>query len=390
MRGAKHIRSFRSIAQALCLGFAVLLAIAACQRSDEPPLPISRPVKRSAPSVQPGEAPAPTADPWVRHQLGELRDQALKWTPRVASLQQLTFADQRLYTTLASEVIVLDPTGKRETQRFAVQGRHLLVPLADASVLGVGATNTFVIRPDAKQPENQRNVLLLPQEVLFGNAGILGQFDALDTNTGRWSSYSFNSKPGVSSVWLPDRTYETPELERGLCAELIDGSYACQASERWWQMYTRSRPKLIGKCTKGAQVWRVLPGSRTDQAWLARNDGTLEKWWLVEPPKRLSVIDLPWTPLDIAVRGEHIAVIRISQNRAQAKTLSLVVLDSEGHQHFEQSLMAPTDNEANAAEADIREAELVIHPTQPWIGLRTSRGTRVIDMNTGATLVQVQ
>jgi hypothetical protein len=314
----------------------------------------------------------------------------LKWTPRALALQQLTFAGKRLYTTLASEVIALDPSGKSANQRFTVQGRHLLVPLADASVLGVGATNTFVIRPDTKQPENQRNVLLLPQEVLFGNAGILGQFDALDTHTGRWSSYSFNSKPGISSVWLPDRAYETPELKQGLCAELIDGSYACQASDQLWQMYTRSRPKLIGKCTKGAQVWRVLPGPRTDQAWLARNDSTLEKWWLVEPPKRLAVIDLPWTPLDIAVRGEHIAVIRIDQRHAQAKQLSLVVLDSEGHQHFEQSLMATADDEANAAEADIREAELVIHPTQPWIGLRTSHGTRVIDLKTGATLGQVQ
>jgi hypothetical protein len=314
----------------------------------------------------------------------------LKWTPRALSLQRLTFAGNRLYTTLASEVIALDPLGKSKLARFNVKGQHLLVPLADASVLCVGTTSTFLIRPDAKGQENQRNVLLLPQEVLFGNAGILGQFDAFDTNTGRWSSYSFNSKPGISSVWLPDRAYETPELKQGLCAELIDGSYACQASDKLWQLYTRSRPKLIGKCTNGAPIWRVLPGPRTDQAWLARDDSTLEKWWLVEPPKRLSVIELPWTPLDIAVRGAHIAVIRIEQSRAQAKQLSLVVLDSDGHQHFEQSLMATADDEANAAEADIREAEIVIHPTQPWVGLRTSRGTRVVDLNSGATLAQVQ
>lgn len=326
----------------------------------------------------------------MQHQLGELRDQTLVWTPRSLSLQELTFAGKRLYTTLASEVIALDPSGNSETQRFTVQGQHRLVPLADASVLGVGASHTFVIRPDAKQPENLRNVILLPQEVLFGNAGILGQFDALDANSGQWSSYSFNSKPGISSVWLPDRTYETPDLKQGLCAELIDGSYACHASDQLWQMYTRSRPKLTGKCSKGAPVWRVLPGPRTDQAWLARNDSTLEKWWLAEPPKRLAVIDLPRTPLDIAVRGEHIAVIRIEHSRGKPNQLSLMVLDSEGHLHFEQSLMAPTDDEANAAQADIREAELVIHPTQPWLGLRTSRGTRVIDLNTGATLVQVQ
>ena len=370
--------------------FAALPAAVACQRADEPPLPSSHPAQLKVPSAQPSAAPLPTADPWVRHQLGELRDRALKWTPRAVSLQKLTFAGNRLYTTLASEVIALDPLGKSKPVRFTVQGQHLLVPLADTSVLGVGVTSTFVIRPDAKQPETQRNVLLLPQEVLFGNAGILGQFDALDTNTGRWSSYSFSSKPGISSVWLPDRAYEIPELKQGLCAELIDGSYACQASDQLWQTYTRSRPRLIGKCTKGAPVWRVLPGPRTDQAWLARNDSTLEKWWLVEPPKRLALIGLPWTPLDIAVRGEHIAVIRIDQSHAQAKQLSLVVLDSEGHQHFEQSLMATSDNEANAAEADIREAEIVIHPTQPWIGLRTSRGTRVIELNSGATLAHVQ
>jgi hypothetical protein len=92
----------------------------------------------------------------------------------------------------------------------------------------------------------------------------------------------------------------------------------------------------------------------------------------------------------MAVRGEHIAVIRIDQSRAKAKQLSLVVLDTDGHQHFEQSLMPTTDDEANAAEADIREAEVVIHPTQPWVGLRTNHGTRIIDLNNGATIAQAQ
>jgi hypothetical protein len=130
----------------------------------------------------------------------------------------------------------------------------------------------------------------------------------------------------------------------------------------------------------------VLPAARTDQAWLARNDSSLERWWLVHPPKRLSVIDLPWTPLDLSVRGDFIAMIRIIQNRAQPKQLTLLVLDTTGRQYFEQPLMPNSDDETNAPEGDLREAEVVIHSRQPWVGLRTSRGTRVVDLHTGATL----
>ncbi len=322
--------------------------------------------------------------------MGELRDRTLKWTPRSLPRQQLTFAGGKLYTEHRSQVIALDPAGKQEPRRYGVEGSHRLVALADGSLFGVGVSSTFVLRPTAKQAESVRSVVLLPQEVLFGNAGILGQFDSFDPIAGRWSSYSFNSTPGVSPVWLPETAYEQPELEQGLCTQLIDGTYACFAGDRLWHRLTRSRAKLIGPCPPGAPVWRVLPGPRADQVWIARQDATLEKWWIVHPPKRLASLDLPWTPLDIALRGEHVAVVRIIQNRAQPKRLTLVVLDTRGSTRFEQPLLSGADDEPNAAESDIHEAEVAIDPRRPWLGLRTSGGTRVVDLDTGETLVQVQ
>lgn len=395
MGRSTHRGTFRSITtySRLAIGsFVAAAAASACQRSDEPPLPSREPLPRPTPtaSLQTSERPQPTSDPWVKRQVGELRDRTVKWTPRALPLKQVTFAGNRLYTRLASELVSLDPTGRTDTQRFPVQGHPQLVALADGSLLGVGATSTFVIRPGAKQAEGLRSVILFPNEVLYGNAGILGQFDSLDPVVGRWSSYSFESKPGVSSVWLPDTAYELGELKQGLCSQLIDGSYACFAADKLWHLYTKSRATLVGRCTAGAPVWRVLPGPRTDQAWLARNDATLEKWWLVQPLKRLSVIELPWTPIDIAIRGEYIVVVRVVQNRAEPKRLSLVVLDSAGKTRFEQALLPGTEDEANAAEPDIREAEVVLHPQKPWIGLRTSHGTRVLALDTGTTLLQVQ
>jgi hypothetical protein len=121
---------------------------------------------------------------------------------------------------------------------------------------------------------------------------------------------------------------------------------------------------------------------------LARNDSTLERWWLVHPPKRLSVVDLPWTPLDLAIRGDAIVMIRVVQNRAQPKQLTLVRLDTDGQQRFELPLTPSTGDQVDTTEDDFLESEVVIHPRQPWIGLRTSHGTRVLDLNTGATLAQ--
>ena len=323
-------------------------------------------------------------------QLTELHNRTLNWTPREVPLQRITFAGNKLYTTLRSTIVVADPSTQGETERVAAPGLHQLAPLADSSVVVVGAANTFVIPSDASQPRSLRKVMLLPQERLFGNAGIAEQFDVLDANAGRWSSYSFRNTGKVSMVWLPDTTYDIAELKQGHCAQLIDGTYGCYARDQLWRMVSHSRPKPVGKCPLEMSVWRVLAGPRADQMWLARTDGTLEKWWLATPPKRLAVVQLPRTPLDLAVQGNTTAVIRIIQDRAKPKQLSLVVLDLQGQQRFEQSLMPTTDDEPSHVEPDLLESEVVVHPKRPWVALRSSQGTRVIDANDGSTLYAVR
>ncbi len=392
MRRSSHIRPTPSIVGALCtvIGLTWVMFSISCQRSDEPPLPSrDEPEPRSI-LPEPTTRISDAGDPWVVHQVRELRDRTLQWTPREVSLQRVTFAGNRLYTTLRSTIVVAEPSSHGKTQRVAAKGLHQLAPLADTSVIVVGAINTFVIRPDARQTQALRKIMLMPQEHLFGNAGLAENVDAFDPTAGRWSGYSFNSMSNLSLVWLPDTQYDIPELKQGLCAQLIDGTYGCYAQDQLWHLVSRSRPELAGKCGLGSPVWRVLGGPRADQMWLARADGTLEKWWLVAPPKRLAVVPLPFTPLDVAVQGDTIAVIRIIQDRERPKQLSLVVLNAQGQQRFEQSLMSSTDDELSHVEPDLLESEVVVHPKRPWVALRTSQGTRVLDANKGVTLYEVR
>ena len=305
-------------------------------------------------------------------------------------MQRVAFAGERLFAVLGSEIVVVDATGKAGLARHPIDGPHQLIPLADGSVLGVGLKSTIRLRFDAKNPDTLTRVLPLPQSQLFGSASDASRFDVFDVIAGQWLGFGFEEKASVSSLWLPDTTFDTPELKQAHCAQLLDGAYGCFANDQLWRLYSRSRPKFVGKCGPGLRVWRVLGAARADQLWVARSDGQLEKWWFGPPPKRLSVTQLPWTPLDVSANKDTLAVIRILQERAKPKQITLVVMDAEGKHRFEQSLMPSSEEDSNMIDQELREAEVVVHNKRPWVAVRTSHGLRLLSAVTGETLLQVR
>jgi hypothetical protein len=326
----------------------------------------------------------------VKRQLEELRDRTLKWTPRADRVQGIAFAGERLFALLGKELLVVDPTGKIDVARYTLDGPHQLTPLADASVLGVGPKSTFRLRPGAKSPNLLNQVVMLPNTQLYGSASDASRFELFDFIAGQWSSYGFQEKPSLSSLWLPDSTVDTPELKHAHCAQLLDGAYGCFANDQLWHFYARYPPKLRGKCGVGLPVWRVIGAPRADELWIARNDGRLEKWWFGPPPKQLSSIQLPWTPLDLSAQKETVAVIRIVQERAKPKQLSLVVLDIEGNTRFEQSLLPNFEDDSASMDQELSEAEVVVHHKRPWVAVRTHRALRLLNALTGETIADIR
>jgi hypothetical protein len=389
-----HAWTVRSIAGHRCTRFSLALPIfflaRACQRSDEPPLPNRLPRQTTTLNPEASVSAGDAGNPWLKHQLDDLRDRTLKWTPRDEAASRVVFAGERVFAQLGSEVLSLDAAGKAELLRYPVDGPHQLSPFADGSVLGVGPKSTFRIRPGAKKPDALNKVLLLPQNQLYASASDAARFDVLDVVTGQWTGYRFEEKPNVSSVWLPDNTFDVPELKFGHCAQLLDGGYGCFANDQLWRLNSRSRPKSMGKCGVGLPVWRVLGAARADQLWVARTDGRLEKWWFGPPLKQLSVIQLPWTPLDVSIQKDTVAVIRILQERAKPKQISLVVMDIEGRTRFEKSLLPNFEAESSSIDQELRESEVTVHSKRPWIAIRNPRGIRLLNAMTGETLVEAR
>ena len=388
-----HACSVRSITRQWRTGFSLTLPIflaCACQRSDEPPLPDRIPRHATTLPAAPSATAEDAGKPWLKRQLDDLRDRTLKWTPRDEAASRVVFVGERLFALLGSELIAVDPTGKTEVARYPVDGPHQLAPLADGSVLGIGPKGTFRLRPGAKNADSLNKVLLLPQNQLYASASDAARFDVLDVVAGQWTGYSLQEKPSVSSVWLPDSSYDVPELKLGHCAQLVDGGYGCFARDQLWRINSRSRPKSMGKCGVGMPVWRVLGGARADQLWVARNDGRLEKWWFGPPLKRLFVIQLPFTPLDLSIQRDTVAEIRIVQQRANPKQLTLVVMDIEGKTRFEKSILANVESDSSSIDQEIREAEVTVHNKRPWVAIRTYRGIRLLDAMTGETLIEAR
>lgn len=327
---------------------------------------------------------------WVKHQLAELRDRTLKWTPRSERLERVTFAGEKLVAVLGSDIVVVDPAGKVDLTRTRVDGPHQLASLADGSVLGVGPKSTFRLRPGAKNLDNLTHVSTLPSSQVYGSASDAARFDIFDVIAGQWMSYSWQDKPSLSSLWLPQFNVETPELKLAHCAQLADGGYGCFANDQLWHFYSRNLPKSSGKCGPGLSVWRVLAAPRADQLWVARNDGRLEKWWLGPPPKQLNSIQLPWTPLDLSAQRDTLAVIKILQERAEPKQMSLVVLDAQGTARFEQPLFRSSEDASTAIDQELSEVEVLVHSRRPWVAVRTHDSLRLIHALTGETIAEVR
>lgn len=374
---------------AICVLVSVLL-IGACKNDGEPTLP-DRPRGKPKPvAVVPSASSSDAGDPWVGRQLADLRDRTLKWTPRDAPLRRMVFAGDTLFAILGKDIAVINIAGKADTVRHAVSEPNQLIALADGSVLSLCAKSTLRIRPNAKSPEPVGQVLVFPQTLVYGNAADAARLDVIDVISGQVIGFGPSERPSFSSLWLPDVTLDAPELKQAHCGQLLDGAYACMAGDQLLHLNSRSRPKSFGRLTPGLPVWRVLGSARADQVWIARNNGQMEKWWFGPPTKKLTTIQLPWTPLDVSFKGDTIGVVRIVQDRATPKQLTLVVLDADGRSRFERTLLPATEEAVNAAERELQQAEVVVHGKQPWVAVRTSRGVRVVHARTGNTLIEVE
>jgi hypothetical protein len=334
--------------------------------------------------------PSDAGDSWIRRRLQDLRDRSVKWSPRDTSHQRLVFSGSRLAALTSHEVLLLDGTGTTNPVRMTVEQPRKLARLADGSFLVLGAGATYVIRPNAKEPEPLNKVSQLPGHLVYASLSDPLRFDVFDKATGSLAIYRFNAAPGVSSLWLPRAIQEVPELQHASCVQLLDGALGCFARDQLWRWIPRGAPRSVGKPSPGLPVWRILAGPRADQIWLARDNGVLEQWWLGPPPELLTEVQLPWTPLDVAVTLAGIAVIRIVQERDEPKQLTLAVLDAHGKTRFEQPLHPTADDGSVGNDEELREAEVALHQSKPWAGVRTTRGVRLVNAITGTTISEAR
>jgi hypothetical protein len=94
--------------------------------------------------------------------------------------------------------------------------------------------------------------------------------------------------------------------------------------------------------------------------------------------------------LDLSIQRDTLAEIRIVQERAKPKQLTLVVMDIEGKTRFEKSLLPNFDNDSSSIDQEIQESEVTVHNKQPWLAIRTHHGISILDAMTGETLIDAR
>jgi hypothetical protein len=288
-----------------------------------------------------GPLPRPSAVPSA---LLELRARRLELTPRSVPAERIAFGHGRLGQLTHDALVVRDSHGFQVVVELPVEAPRRLVGLGDGSLLAAGRERVLRLPKGATRPEEHGRV------TLFADSTVLP--DARDpqrlwvAHPGDRTLYLHQLKAGGAAGMLPfDQLLPVEGCDgRGLTT-LGDGSFACTTSAGLRHFWPEGkRVDLSLPAARGA-VWRLLPTSRIDQVWMAREQGKLDLYQLGTTAGLLRTLALRDQPIDIAARGKSVAVVSVTHPPGEARRWSVVVLDEQGKELM-QAAVPGTENVA--------------------------------------------
>lgn len=394
-------------------GLMLILCVFGCEASPELPSFKERPKAlplptASALTARTSAPPTPrlALRPETERAITKLRNETLRFTPREAPLERLSFfgahvarlTRDALYLALApqrTKELTKDPTWT--TKRIAIDAGRELVRLADDGLLVVTASTTLVFDADGRAQSPLGKVPYFPGMHLWSERRFPKAFSTFESSSAthslyRWEAPGTAPKPSVSSLLLPQTVSTLDGLAGSLCGPLIDGSFACVNEGVLYTAWPGYAPKRLGPLEPGATIVRVLSGDRLDRIRVLRSDGRLEEYWPIAKPKRLSTLALPWVPFDVARLEHAVAVLRLEQDGTSEVRFSLAVVDTSGKLRWAVPLgHVPTPNSTADFDRDVLDCRsLATHPSKPWIAVSDCETVQLFDARTGTRLGRLE
>jgi hypothetical protein len=333
------------------LSWAVMLLgfLGACDREGPPrPTPPRRPatprpsisarasLERALPDVS-----APAVARPVPSSLVEFRRRNLGLIPRRYPAGRLAFGRGRI-GQLTSEALVV-----RSLSDFGVVGSQpvaaprQLLGLTDGSLMAVGRDQVFRLPPGTTRFEEHRRATLFADSTLIADARDAQRFWVAHPGTDQLYLYLLG---GAEDLVLPfAQLLPIQDCDHQALASLADGSFVCTTRRGIRHFWAEGKHEELVFTRPESGIWRLVPARRIDQVWAAGNDRKLELYQLSRRAELVRTLDLPDQPLDVAARGQLLALVTVFHVPGQPREWALRVLDDAGHPRFTQPLPASED-----------------------------------------------
>jgi hypothetical protein len=309
---------------------ALWLGPSACQRQ-APGLEREGP-RAAPPGSQSTPQPAPTrleAQPELRQPAPiasearalarDIQASKLQLAPERSREPRITFGDGVVAQLTASELVVRSDTDFEVVLRRPLAGPRLVLPLADSSLLVVGARELLHFEPKNKRVKALARPVLLPGTELLPDAIAADRVWIFDPGGGQSAPTpptlsSVQLDPEAQGILLPSQTLELEPGGPGVLGATREGVWIHWAAKTA-QRFGPGGARLPGlKLPELPKLLWALPARRLDQCYLFDEQGGVFKAVVSPTFRKLSGIQLQGQPLsaDVGDEGRLLAVVVVA------------------------------------------------------------------------------
>jgi hypothetical protein len=305
----------------------------------------------------------------------------MRLNPRSAGTSALAFAKARLGQVTREGVSVRSVATFKVDIRLELEKPLSVVALADGSLLCPDTKRTLRLFSHDQKPRAYPLMPLIPGSQLFGDRVDSKRVWALGPR-GK-TLFRFELADDKAPLLAPKDWVDLDGFDQRTVGSLRDGSFLFTTSAGFSRFFGKGALSEVK--ANSEEVFRVLPGSRADAAWLLRRDRRVSLHGTVEGKlARLQTVNLETDPFDAEAAGTFLAVLELDQPSDAPATFVLEVFDTSGKRRFRTTLPAEESFDEDWAERLTQNRNLAVSADPPRVAVGGPTELTVFDAGTGA------
>lgn len=368
----------------LCLISMVLGAFGCSRRDEPPPLPLHPAASvLAAPSAAPSaRSPGAPARAAVASAVVEIRERALPLVAPDKPPRTLAFGKGFLVQAQGDVVRVLDDTSGEELVRAPIEAPRGVVPLPGGSVLVAGLDASFRFDPKQEVPHRRQRLSLLPNAELVQHPNDLESVWVVEPSTRRLMRYALNADAGLGIA----ATLDVGAFDGRAVTQLRDGRFLLTSRDGLVVVGPGSTQRTLGMPPEIESLWRLLPATRIDCAWVVTEHGRFVLVALEARARVLRSVETGLAPFDVAATPERIALVSVTRP-PEPRRFRLHVYTAAAEPLFAADLpAAPPGTGEDWARAIIADKQVVLRDNPPRVAVGGPSAVSVFDAATGERL----